>query len=1191
MKNTIPQKTNPFHSLAPTNEAENIEDYINALAWALENTKKEKIKNIAIAGPYGSGKSSVIQTFQKRNQNSKYHFLNISLATFKEEKAEEKNNIPNNDILRLIELSILQQLIYHEEDSKIPDSRFAKIRNHTVWNLAFITLGLVLFFISFMYLLFPNFFPEILLLEFSPKAHKALHYISLLITSAGLITLIYKSIRTLNGFVIKKVSIKNASIEVDPKISKSILNNYLDEILYFFEVTKYNVVILEDIDRFEQTEVFTKLREINSLINKSKKIKRDVVFIYAIRDDMFKDYDRTKFFDFMIPIIPVINSSNSGELLLNIIKENQFDISTDLLDDISFFIDDMRLLYNIVNEYYLYSNALDENLEQNKLLAMMVYKNIYPDDFTKLNNGHGVLFGILLKKRQYIQREIAQIDNRILSLQESLSLLDAIQIKDIKELRILYIAKLIEKINTSRQAFKSFRINNQEYFISQAIEDNIFHLFVEGSSTQYHNYANNQHAGINYSFAEIEKNVDPDHSYQEREKLITDRNNKESESIKTEIEKLEKRKDETRKQSLKNLLQNEQIEFDVKNQKQNQLISILLRNGYIDEDYLHYISIFYEGTLSRADYQFFINIKTQKPPEFDYKLYNTENLLAKIIPFEFEKEYILNYDLVDFLLSKNLHREKRQILFNQLSNETELPIRFVDGFIEHTKHIELFIKLLCEQWQSMWAFIEGKSNFSQEKKKRYFKLIIKHATVGDIKKIFLEFKPNISMMKDFLNIIDNTEKLKEIIKALDIEFTNVEETSPKQLIDFLYEENYYDINPKMLKLILKHKEAPVIDFETKNYSTLKSSNLEKLIDYVENNLNQYIQTTYLKLEFNLDEPLEYLLALLNNDEISLENKRKIVETTNTIVQDVSKIKDFEIIKYLLRQSKMSAEWENIISAYLQSENQLSNEIIAFLNNLGNVELLSKKKIKTGISDEETIKKLIASLLLSESISKESYSFLLKSIPYIYNRLDFTNLSLEKVSLLIENNILKTNNENFDSLKDNFGLHITLLENNPIKFSENLETFELDEEDLSAILKSNKISDEIKEKTIKSFDISIFSEEANLLAEVGNFLLESKKNTLDANSTKLILIHSNLSAHKKLELFIQNNDEFDADDIDEFMLALGKPYSAITKNFKRPLITDHEINRKLSSILKEKGYISSYKIEKRGLRISTFRPRN
>jgi hypothetical protein len=344
----------PYNSLSPSDKAEKVEEYLNSLEWALQN--KQKIKNIAIAGPYGSGKSSVIQTFQKKHiHNDDFHFLNISLATFKEESKGTVIPVKDkDDTLRLIELSILQQLFYHEKDKNIPDSGFKKIKSHKgkyLWLLAF---GLLVFTTSFLHLVFPSFLAKFSVLNLTPNNSSFFHYTSVAIVFVGSFLMLFKSIRIFTGITVKKLGISNASIEIDNKISKSILNNHIDEILYFFEVTNNNIVIIEDLDRFEQTDVFTKLREINLLINRSKKIEKDVVFIYAIRDDMFQDNDRTKFFDFIIPIIPIINSSNSNEKLLKIIKSNNYEISDELTENLSLFIGDMRLLYNIMNEYHIY---------------------------------------------------------------------------------------------------------------------------------------------------------------------------------------------------------------------------------------------------------------------------------------------------------------------------------------------------------------------------------------------------------------------------------------------------------------------------------------------------------------------------------------------------------------------------------------------------------------------------------------------------------------------------------------------------------------------------------------------------------------------------------------------------------------------------------------------------------------------
>ena len=89
------------------------------LQQALE---KDDICNIALTGPFGSGKSSVIYTLIEKvrsNENCKLKFLPISLATFDDtqenEAVRKTTEDRNNEILnRRIEYSILQQLIYRE---------------------------------------------------------------------------------------------------------------------------------------------------------------------------------------------------------------------------------------------------------------------------------------------------------------------------------------------------------------------------------------------------------------------------------------------------------------------------------------------------------------------------------------------------------------------------------------------------------------------------------------------------------------------------------------------------------------------------------------------------------------------------------------------------------------------------------------------------------------------------------------------------------------------------------------------------------------------------------------------------------------------------------------------------------------------------------------------------------------------
>src|SRR5690606_4403504 len=75
-----------YSSLSPIDNGDENGVYSKALLWALNNRKKEDIKNIALTGSYGAGKSSILKTFQKNYKGNDLKFLNISLATFKDEE-------------------------------------------------------------------------------------------------------------------------------------------------------------------------------------------------------------------------------------------------------------------------------------------------------------------------------------------------------------------------------------------------------------------------------------------------------------------------------------------------------------------------------------------------------------------------------------------------------------------------------------------------------------------------------------------------------------------------------------------------------------------------------------------------------------------------------------------------------------------------------------------------------------------------------------------------------------------------------------------------------------------------------------------------------------------------------------------------------------------------------------------------
>jgi hypothetical protein len=1182
-----------YTPLSPTDSAEDCDVYLEALSWALSN--KKRIKNIAISGPYGSGKSSILQTFIKKEEqqslnNRKWfskanHFLNISLATFEPPKEEDNDNkkvnganahSTNNDVQRLIELSLLQQLFYRETNAKTPDSRLKKIQRQKSWKLLIQTIGTMAFALSIITLFIPNELDTFFNFEGGIFSSTIAKYIALVACIVILFFIIYKSSRSIIGLSIKKLNLQGAEIEIDKSISKSILNNHIDEIIYFFEATNYNVVIIEDLDRFGDSEVFTKLREINLLINNSKKINRDIVFIYAIKDDMFQDKDRAKFFDYMLPVIPIVNFSNSGDRLKKMLEGSSTKIDNDLIDDLSLFIDDMRLLYNIMNEFHVYEAKISKQLDMNKLLAIIVYKNLYPKDFTELSENSGVLFNTINSKNKYIQETISEIDNQIKSLEEKIKISEEHFNISIIELRTIYNCKVAERIGSN---FSAFKVNGNRYTISDFTTDVLFDIIKSGRVEYYFedwNNNSNSHSVISYNFHELEKDVHPSLTYNQREAIILDK--KDINRLKKELEQLITKKGIIRKSKLKDIISSKQITIESKEDKEKELIDILLRNGYINENYLDYISIFHEGALSKTDYQFLINVKRELEPQFDYVLNKKDELLKRINRYTFEKECILNFDIVDTLL-ENSYKDKIDVLFKQLANEHEQTLKFINEYIDRSKVQGIFINKLCSYWQNLWRYILLESSYTDERKEQYFLLILKYANLKDLVKIFNKNESYIANYRDFF-IIDMDDKVRlELVESLGIIFKTINSNSPKGDLQFLMDNYYYEINRKMLKVIIPEEKFDLEEFNTKNYSYLRNSGLNSIVDYVEENINSYVEEILIGIEDNTKEDIESYTLLLNNSDLHLELKEKLIKKTDTIISDISTIDGLDEAHLLFQNSKIEPTWENVQYVFVKDSNILPETVIAFLNRESNAIELSKNRMTSEPNEEgiEIYSKLCNAIIHGKNISDISYGLLLKSIPWCYNSFDASLIPYERMKVLIEKNMVNRVIASYNYLQQNYkGLNVQLIEKDPNKFIEQLDQLVVDLSDMELLLKSSKLNKEMKFQFINSADDSIIiNSNVNSRFVLDNVLLDARKYSICESLHIQLINRKELPVTERINLFLLIHSSLNNEEINSFLISLGFPYDEITNHKKSPKIKRDALNENFMKILIQKGIIISY----------------
>ena len=341
-------------SLMPTLIEETEPQYLPVKEIGEKLNTDKLVRNIALTGPYGSGKSSVLYTLQQKYKQ--YEYLQISLATLEsydipEESGKEKTKEDVEQLNRLIEYSILQQLIYREKYATVPNSRIKRIFHFEEKSLRKWAFGIIGFFIAYLIAFEPNWLRvEVMyrIFNWGPVFNSIFDILSVAYMIFGLFVCTREFLSSYCGYRLSKLNLKDGEIELK---EASIFNKHLDEIIYFFQRTKYDVVIIEDLDRFNTSDIYLKLRELNQLINESKEIGRHIVFIYAVKDDVFKDAQRAKFFDYISTVIPVINPSNSKDKLKHELQIRGYnDIADDDLEEMAFFINDMRLLRNIANE-------------------------------------------------------------------------------------------------------------------------------------------------------------------------------------------------------------------------------------------------------------------------------------------------------------------------------------------------------------------------------------------------------------------------------------------------------------------------------------------------------------------------------------------------------------------------------------------------------------------------------------------------------------------------------------------------------------------------------------------------------------------------------------------------------------------------------------------------------------------------
>ena len=924
------------HPLSPT--LDNIDNqkadvYINQIKDIEKISSEKNIHNLALMGPYGSGKSTILLKLKNTDSNK---YVCISMLEFNEsprttndlkvvddedsstklpneedaENTEQQSQQPcqsiNNDVIGCdidkIEKSIVQQLLYQAPKHKIP---FSKVRKD--YPKKSIVSNSIINFLIFASLIFLfnifSLFDYVKSFNFS----NALFYISsiyfVFLTIYGCIALYHLFMYIFTNFKISKIQItkSNASLELD---CNSIYNKYIDEILYFFKNTKFDTVIFEDIDRYNDKLLFSHLRELNILLNKSDYLKnKKINFIYAIRDDLFENEDRTKFFDFIVSIVPILDYSNSKIKLKNLVDDEN--ISDSCLNKLSMYLSDFRILKNICNEYNTYKQIITNIFYQDKLLSLLTFKNLFPNEFSKLQFNNSVINQLIEKKKEIVEIERVKIQNEI-NLQ-----LDALN-QDIVLFDPTYTI-----YQTIEQMISTYIINDSHVYRVSGLLDSFY-------SYNFPNYTNPR---INWDEIKDLKTIKINKGSSTTKSIsvpyyITEKFNK--------IYEYHIFKDKLKEKTLLDI----QNDIDNNNEKLSNLNIIRLCDIFNNEDYLKD----FDGVLDNY-------IKTNKINNTDFKSFIKTLISADLIDENYNNYISVSYD------NDNLSANDKLFIKNaycNIKNDFNLNLTNIDFIYNELKdlvisnpncfNINILFYIAKHDKNNLPKFLKTNSS---EIEKIYFGLDEANKSFKQIAQSTLINCPNITNLlyqnnndyafnkwiKEFLVVsnekfqnLPNRELLNEKIKNLNMFIvTHYKESEIDNLIKnmqtlYIKFKNIIgcEKNEYLKKCIINNS---LYEFNFKNLSHIdKSLSYEKLCS--NENVKTYINE-HLK---------EYL-------DILVKNNIKTIQSTTFNQLIISDVEDYELIsQYIIMNNIELSDFTNVQSdEIINAVCKIENNIIPFLN--------------------------------------------------------------------------------------------------------------------------------------------------------------------------------------------------------------------------------------------------------------------
>lgn len=378
-------------------------------------------------------------------------------------------------------------------------------------------------------------------------------------------------------------------------------------------------------------------------------------------------------------------------------------VNSDLVRALGLYIEDYRLIKNVANEFRIYFVALGQRnkLNPNKMLSMIVYKNLFPKDFVDLQKQQGYVHFLLSKeaKNRLGEQQMQVLNDERGECENALSDIGEVFAKNKKEL--------------------AWGILGTNYKTSTYYRDEI-EVDKDTDLTTLEKHIHNERKIPNQIAKEYEKRKKSLEKKFDGKKLIYEEKLRETkhnldvihQSSFSELALLTSH-EILNQVFLQNELDNNGNEISYDAVRQNEyfkLLKYLLINGYVDETYAEYTTFFYGESLSEMDQDYLMNLHENGSPKWELKLNNIQLVLENVSEVELSRNGVLNQSFLLYLLSHSEDEEISHKLKKVVCNFQGDAFSYAIRFIREDKKVDEFATYLFRTCPSSWGRIYTESD-------------------------------------------------------------------------------------------------------------------------------------------------------------------------------------------------------------------------------------------------------------------------------------------------------------------------------------------------------------------------------------------------------------------------------------------------------------------------------------------------